>query len=244
MTTLKTIGTLIVFAVLCIIATPVHVVAQDSTDAHDESAQIPVQVIKFECKHGPAVCDALNGLKITTDNGTFKLVTTWRGIIVADENRCSFYKLSEYRYNPSVESLIVDELGGIYRPYTGQWAKSTSDVDIEHIVAKSEAHDSGMCARSADLKRAFSNDLLNLTLASPHVNRYQKRSKDAAQWLPKMNECWFADRVVQVRQKYNLTVDRAERDVLEGILVECDSTDLIYEGRDDVAFMFASYLRR
>ena len=40
-------------------------------------------------------------------------------------------------------------------------------------------------------------DLRNLTLASPRVNRHEKRGKDAAQWVPARNRCWFAARAQQ-----------------------------------------------
>ena len=92
------------------------------------------------------------------------------------------------------------------------------------IVARSEAHDSGLCATDAETKRRFASDLLNLTLASPAVNRSQKSGKDATEWLPDLNRCWFASRVVEVRQQYALTIDRSERDVLESILSDCTST--------------------
>ena len=67
------------------------------------------------------------------------------------------------------------------------------DRDIEHIVARSEAHDSGLCGRDGNTKRAFARDLLNLTLASPSVNRHQKVDKDLAQWLPALNQCWYVN---------------------------------------------------
>ena len=75
--------------------------------------------------------------------------------------------------------------------------------------------------------KRFASDLLNLTLASPAVNRSQKSGKDAAEWLPDLNHCWFANRVVEVHQRYDLTVDRRERDVLEGILSGCTSTEMV-----------------
>ena len=73
------------------------------------------------------------------------------------------------------------------------------------MVARSEAHDSGLCAADGRTKRQFANDLLNLTLAGPQVNRYQKVDKDAAEWLPAQNQCWLAARVMDVREKYGLT---------------------------------------
>ena len=47
----------------------------------------------------------------------------------------------------------------------------------------------------------------------------QKSGKDAAEWLPDLNRCWFARRVIEVRYQYDLTIDERERDVLEKYLV-------------------------
>ena len=68
--------------------------------------------------------------------------------------------------------------------------------------------------------------MTNLTLASPQVNRHQKSGKDAAEWVPARNACWFAGRVVEVKQAYGLTVDRREAAALESILSSCASTVL------------------
>ena len=110
--------------------------------------------------------------------------TSWRGLVVAPEQRCSPYDADDYRYPQSVEDRIVAELGGVYGPYTGRWFASTSDTDIEHMVARSEAHDSGLCAADLATRRRFATDLLNLTLAGPRVNRYEKVDRDAAEWRP------------------------------------------------------------
>ena len=117
--------------------------------------------------------------------------------------------------------------GLVYGPYTGTHFEDTRQADIEHIVARSEAHDSGLCAADAENKKRFASDLLNLTLASPEVNRQQKSGKDAAEWLPDLNQCWFADRVVKVRQEYQLTIDEAEAAALEIVLSGCSSVDLV-----------------
>ena len=118
--------------------------------------------------------------------------------------------------------------GRIYGPYTGICFTSTQETDIEHIVARSEAHDSGMCSADAETKRNFARNPLNLTLASPSVNRHQKRAKDAADWLPELNKCWYADRIVQVRVKYGLTIDQREADALESVLTACELTDTVF----------------
>ena len=150
-------------------------------------------------------------------------------LVVAPENRCSPYEADSYPYSQSVEPRIVTAMGGrIYGPYTGTTFGSIRDTDIEHIVARSEAHDSGLCSASAQLRRTFANDLLNLTLASPSVNRHQKSDKDFAEWTPALNKCWFADTVIKVKFKYRLTVDSRERAALERTLKGCRTVDMVF----------------
>ena len=151
----------------------------------------------------------------------------WRGLTVTPEDRCSPYDPDDYPYSQSVEPRIVETLGGIYGPYTGTWFESIRETEIEHIVARSEAHDSGLCAASPATRAEFASDLLNLTLASPSVNRHQKVAKDAAEWLPELNRCWYVDRTVQVRREYWLSIDRAEAEAIESVLAECESTEMI-----------------
>ena len=146
---------------------------------------------------------------------------------MADEIRCSEYDPDDYHYSPSVEPRIVDAQGGIYSPYTGVWFDSIRDTDIEHIVARSEAHDSGLCAADADTRDAFASDLINLTLASPSVNRHQKSGYDAAEWLPDLNQCWYVDRIIQVRLEYLLSIDRAEAEAIDTVLAGCASTEMV-----------------
>ena len=175
--------------------------------------------------------------------GALHAQASWRGLIVAPERRCSPYDADNYRYPQSVEDRIVAELGGVYGPYTGRWFASKSDTDIEHMVARSEAHDSGLCAADLATRRRFATDLLNLTLAGPRVNRYEKVDRDAAEWLPAQNRCWFAARVIAVRQRYELTIDRREADALDQVLAGCSSTELITFARGEVPAAATSTVR-
>ena len=153
-----------------------------------------------------------------------------RALTVASELRCAPYDPGDYPYPPSVEEQVVSRMEGrIYGPYSGRHFPTTRDTDIEHIVARSEAHDSGLCAATTSERRAFSRDLDNLTLASPDVNRFQKSAGDAADWLPPLeaNRCWFAARVTLVRDRYDLTIDREEHDTLEEILKSCKNTTMV-----------------
>jgi len=149
------------------------------------------------------------------------------GLTVAAEHRCSPYNSNDYSYPQSVEPRIVRQMGGhIYGPYTGRHFSSMRETDIEHIVAKAEAHDSGLCRVGVDARRSFARDLLNLTLASPSVNRHQKSAKDFAEWQPARNVCWFADRIIRVKERYRLTVDSREKAALQRALENCSTVSM------------------
>ena len=92
------------------------------------------------------------------------------------------------------------------------------DTDVEHIVALAEAHDSGL---NADDMLTFSGDPLNLTLALPRENRTVKGDRDAADYLPAHNQCWFAGRVIAVKQRWGLSVDEREAQFLKTALAGC-----------------------
>lgn len=158
---------------------------------------------------------------------------TWRGLNVEKENRCSNYdKKLQYPYSQSIEDEIVARMGGqIYGPYTGTYFLSDSQTDIEHIVAASEGHDSGLCGATAETRKQFANDLLNLTLAAPKVNRCSSTGKcglDPAEWMPPKNKCWYANRVVEIKRKYSLSVDQKEAESLESVLSDCDSVEMVF----------------
>ncbi len=87
------------------------------------------------------------------------LAETWRGLTVAPEHRCAPYDRNrDYRYPQSIEREIVRRLGAVYGPYTGACFSSMSETDIEHMVATSEAHDSGLCAADRATRARFATD--------------------------------------------------------------------------------------
>lgn len=158
----------------------------------------------------------------------------WKGLVVADEystNDCLRYSLvrDDYQYSTSSDLVIAQQLGGFYSPYDDIWYDQAGDVDVEHIVARKEAHDSGMCLATSEERYEFAHDLLNLTLATPSVNRTEKRDKDAGEWLPEHNRCWFVYTIIRVKQKYQLTIDERERDAIQDVLNNCSANDIFLE---------------
>ena len=141
---------------------------------------------------------------------------TWRDLHVAEERRCSPYDSRNYDYDRREWAPRLP----LHRPYTQELIATPEGSDIEHIVARREAHDSGMCHRTVEERMAFANDPLNMTLADPKVNQVEKGGKDAGEWQPACNREWFAYRIVLVKQKYKLTVDAVERDALRQLLRE------------------------
>ena len=151
------------------------------------------------------------------------------GIAIAEENRCIPYHADDYNYPQSVETAIVAAMGGrIYSPYTGQTFASLAETDIEHIVARSEAHESGLCAAGAATRQAFAADPLTLTLADPVLNRDRKMAWDLAEWLPERNRCWYVDRVLAVKRKYGLSMDIREAAAARVVLASCTSFEMVY----------------
>ena len=148
---------------------------------------------------------------------------TWRGLVVAPECRCTPYDRDDYPYPQSVEPLIAKR-DGMRSPYDGTVFRSLKESDIEHVVSISEAHDSGLCAASANVRRLFARDLDNLALATPRLNRYEKSGHDAAEWLPALNKCWYARTIIAVRREYRLTIDLREAKALQAVLAACGSS--------------------
>ena len=121
---------------------------------------------------------------------------------------------------------IIARQGGIFSPYTLRCFDNRGETDIEHIVAVSEAHESGMSTRTNAERKAFGNDLDNLTLPAPRLNRYQKVAKDPAEWLPEKNRCWYVAKYIEIKRKYGLTMDAAEAAAILKVYESCGSFEM------------------
>ncbi len=158
---------------------------------------------------------------------------TWKGLEVRaefTEDDCPSYSSvsSDYQYSSDSDLVIEKSLGGFYSPYDNTWYTEATDVDVEHMVARKEAHDSGLCKATPATRYAFANDLLNLTLSTPSVNR-SKGARDAGEWLPEYNKCWYVFTVVQVKKKYKMSVDSDERDAMQEVLENCTADDVFLD---------------
>ena len=111
-------------------------------------------------------------------------------------------------------------------PYTGRsipFAKAdAAAVQIDHVVALSDAWQKGAAGWSAGQRLVFANDPLNL-LAVDGPSNASKSDGDTATWLPpdKSYRCRFVARQVAVKAKWELSVTPAERDAMTRVLRRC-----------------------
>ncbi len=97
-----------------------------------------------------------------------------------------------------------------------------SAVDIDHLVALSNAWQTGAAYFDRSKRSQIANDPLNLLAVDARLNR-QKGDGDAATWLPphKPFRCEYVSRQVAVKAKYSLWVTAAEKDAITRVLNQC-----------------------
>lgn len=116
-------------------------------------------------------------------------------------------------------------------PYTGTSIRfvygGASEVDIDHVVALSDAWQKGAATWAAGKRLALANDPLNLLAVDSSTNR-AKGDGDAATWLPpyKVFRCTYVAKQVAVKGKYGLWVTAAERDAMTRVLATCPTMAL------------------
>lgn len=170
----------------------------------------------------------LGAFFITGDSSLTENQNYYFGVLVAPENDCSDYRSIDYNHLPKLDVFKAEEIGGIYGAYEDTCFDDYTDVDIEHMVAKREAHHSGLCDADIQTRIDFANDLENVALASPSVNR-GKSTKDPDSWLPENNQCWYVWQWLHVKRKYHLTIDQEEKNAIATVLRDCSVNDLVLE---------------
>ncbi len=128
----------------------------------------------------------------------------------------------------TVTSGILDD------PFTGQvipflrGQDTSADVQIDHVVALSDAWQKGAQQLTAHQREVFANDPLNLLAVDGSANA-QKSDGDAATWLPKNKafRCAYVARQVSVKSAYALWVTQAEYDAIVRVLSECPDEPLL-----------------
>jgi hypothetical protein len=126
------------------------------------------------------------------------------------------------------ETDCTVESGTLSDPYTGKTIKFTrgagtsDDVQIDHVVAVSDAWQKGAQALDVSTRAQFYNDPLNLLAVDGPTNT-KKSDGDAATWLPpnKDYRCRYVARQIAVKAKYTLWITQAEHDAMKNVLATC-----------------------
>ena len=119
--------------------------------------------------------------------------------------------------------VIKGTLADRYKGETYAFERSPANIDIDHIVARSNAWQTGASKFDEDTLKEFGNDPLNLLAVSSSLNR-QKGDGDAATWLPpsKSYRCEYVARQIAVKHKYDLWVVKPEKAAMERVLGSCE----------------------
>ena len=118
--------------------------------------------------------------------------------------------------------------GTLIDPFSGETINfvrgntSSMEVQIDHVVALSNAWQTGAFKLSIKERTAFANDPMNLLAVKGRLNS-QKGDGDAATWLPplKSYRCDYVARQIAVKIKYKLWFTAPEKEAMVRILKSC-----------------------
>lgn len=123
--------------------------------------------------------------------------------------------------------------GKLTDPYTGKIINfkygvgTSSAVQIDHVVALSDAWQKGAQKFTAIKRYSLYNDPLNLLAVDGPTNA-SKGDSDASAWLPpnKMYRCAYVARQIAVKLKYGIWVIAAEKAAMLSVLSSCPGQKL------------------
>lgn len=117
--------------------------------------------------------------------------------------------------------------GVLTSPYTGrdvvfERGRSSSAIQIDHIVPLAYAWDMGASGWDAARRVSFANDPSNLVAVDGASNQ-QKSDAEPARWMPPLRgfHCQYAVQYVSVLARYDLPVDAPSQRVLTAALDSC-----------------------
>ena len=135
--------------------------------------------------------------------------------------------LTSIVYKPGTRDCVVLS-GTLIDPYSGEQISflrgvaTSSDVQIDHVVALSNAWQTGAFKLTYEKRLAFANDPMNLLAVKGRLNS-QKGDGDAATWLPpqKNIRCAYVAQQIVVKAKYGLWVTPPEKAAMVSLLAKC-----------------------
>ena len=203
---------------------------QEYTQAVNDGADYAAEAVSAENPNAPLASDILEKLEVKgrapkTDYSREQFYSGWPNI-----DGCSLrQRIIKREFG---ESAVLEEcnvIAGEYdEPYTGEHLKYSNrdeisnGIQIDHVVALSDAWQKGAQNLSSDERYAVATDPLNLLAVDAAANK-KKSDGDAATWLPsnKKFRCQYVARQVSVKYKYKLWVTDAEKNAIFKVLENC-----------------------
>ena len=135
--------------------------------------------------------------------------------------------LTDVVFRIGTKNCVV-ESGTLIDPYSGttiyfvKGEKSSMEVQIDHVVALSNAWQTGAFKLTLVKRTEFANDPENLMAVQGRLNS-QKGDGDAATWLPplKSYRCTYVSKQIAIKAKYGLWVTPPEKSAMKNILARC-----------------------
>jgi len=135
--------------------------------------------------------------------------------------------LVDVTYKPNTKDCVVSA-GTLHDVYTDATIKFTrgqntsTAVQIDHVVALSDAWQKGAQQLTAEQRKNLANDPRNLQAVDGPTNG-QKSDSDAASWLPpnKAYRCTYVSRQIDVKSLYSLWITQAEKEAMQRVLANC-----------------------
>lgn len=127
------------------------------------------------------------------------------------------------KFPPSTERQSCTVTSGVWLSvYDNKTLYKASDVDVDHVVALSEAWKSGANKWSPSKRKAFANDLSDprtLKAVTDYVNM-KKGDKDPSKWLPSsaIAVCVYVSDWISIKLRWKLSIDRLEYNTLKTLL--------------------------
>lgn len=175
---------------------------------------------------------AIKGRAPKTDYTRDRFGNGWDEIGNCDiRNHILARDMSEVKYISDKDCTVVS--GKLIDPYTGKiidfvrGAGTSTKVQIDHVVALSDAWQKGAQQLSKEKRQEFANDSLNLLAVDGPANQ-QKSDSDAASWLPPNKEyrCRYVARQIAIKIKYILWITQGEHDAIKNVLKSCPGQQL------------------
>lgn len=165
---------------------------------------------------------AVKGRAPKTDYARSQFGSGW-----ATTNGCDTRNIILYRdlQDPTVTDKCTVMSGTLHDPYTGLvivFIKGDSDIQIDHVIALSDAWQTGAQTFTRDQRIQLANDPIELLAVQGAANQ-QKSDGDAVTWLPsnKSFRCEYVARQIAVKQKYGMWVTQPEKQAILDVLSSC-----------------------